>query len=148
MRSRNPTEQVRKETKEIVWPNCNGTKYKDNNVCETCSGKGIIQQTKETLITVGKTGDPNLLRMRHEAVKEMAKLLNLYPDNNSNINISGTLVHEHTEALQKVPTDQLMQLLTDYDRLLQESKEAVTINVEATEPQQVEILRIPEDKNE
>ena len=148
LRSRKDEEQERIEEKETICPNCNGTQYKDESQCEVCNGKGSIIQKKKTKIRRGKTGDPNLLRMRHEAVKEMAKLLNLYPDSNTNLNISGTLVHEHTEALQKVPTDQLMQLLTDYDRLLQESKEAVTINVEATEPQQVEILRIPEDKNE
>ena len=139
LRSRKDSQQTRKETKEVICQNCNGTKYKDNNICEVCEGKGILQQTKETLITVGKTGDPNLLRMRHEAQKELAKLLNLYPDANTNINVSGQITHEHTEALQKVPTEQLMQLLTDYDKLLQESKEAVTIDVEIQKPEMLEI---------
>ena len=139
LRSRKDSQQTRKETKEVICQNCNGTKYKDNNICEVCEGKGVLQQTKETLITVGKTGDPNLLRMRHEAQKELAKLLNLYPDANTNINVSGQITHEHTEALQKVPTEQLMQLLTDYDKLLQESKEAVTIDVEIQKPEMLEI---------
>ena len=137
LRSRQDEQQERIEEKEIVCPMCQGTQYKDNIPCKTCNATGLIIQKKITRSVRGKTGDPNLLRMRLESLKEYGKLLGIYPDSNTNINVTGQITHEHQEALSKVPTEQLMSLLTDYDRLLQESKEKL----------QTEILEITVDTN-
>jgi hypothetical protein len=84
--------------------------------CDLCTN-GTIMKEKKTKSVTGSPGDPSFLKLRNDALKEIAKLQGLYPD--KNINIRGTIQQTVTlEKLEKLPTEELLRLQEEIDNAL------------------------------
>lgn len=122
-RSRQDAEEITLTKVPRRCPDCKGSGMNgDDNWCETCNGDGTIYAETETRRVKGQAGDSSFLGKFTEAVREMARIENLYPRGGAAARkIEGRVLHAHIGLgnldLDKAPAELILNVKEAYSRL-------------------------------
>jgi len=133
-RSRTDKEKVRIAYEKEKCEECNGSGFdSDEDWCGSCEGRGFVIVEKQVREVTGQAGDPNMLRVQLDCLKELARLKGLVPVGkesliNTQINVG---VELPGVDLGKVSDDDLLKAVSLLQVEIEPSVEKDVIDVES-----------------